>query len=92
MLSKPVKAAATKRIRGRKLQQRNALFLLENPLCTACDSEGRVSPAEEVDHRTPLWAGGSDEWHNLQGLCIDHHKAKTAREAGGRADGGWGGV
>jgi hypothetical protein len=38
----------------------------------------------EVDHKTPLWAGGDNELPNLWLLCIDCHKRKTALEAGQR--------
>lgn len=88
MVSKPVPTATHERMRGRPLQRRNRRFLAEFPLCAACDREGRVSEAQEVDHRTPLWAGGKDEWHNLQGLCIECHAAKTAAEAGERVGAG----
>jgi len=42
----------------------------------------------EVDHKVPLWAGGEDADHNLQVLCIECHRDKTATEAGARAGGG----
>lgn len=46
----------------------------------------RVHPTTnlEVDHRTPLWAGGDNALSNLWLLCIDCHKRKTAAEAGQR--------
>lgn len=36
--------------------------------------------ATEVDHLTPLHQGGRTEMHNLQALCHDHHRQKTARQ------------
>lgn len=42
---------------------------------------GRPTPARHVDHITPKSQGGTDEHDNLQSICIDCHKAKTAEEA-----------
>jgi 5-methylcytosine-specific restriction protein A len=43
--------------------------------------ELRVSQATEVDHITNRAQGGTDEAHNLEGICVPCHKRKTAREA-----------
>jgi hypothetical protein len=37
----------------------------------------RVPPGYQVDHKTPLWAGGSDTPSNMQLLTNEQHKAKT---------------
>jgi len=59
-------------------------------LCRACAKFGHVTPAQEVDHARPLWAGGSDQLGNLQALCGAHHRAKTAaEEATRRAGAAW---
>jgi 5-methylcytosine-specific restriction protein A len=51
-----------------------------------CEAEGRVTVASVVDHRTPLWEGGADDYEtNGQSLCDPHHDAKTAEEAARRA-------
>lgn len=59
-----------------------------------CAAEGCEREGWEVDHVTPLWRVRhlpDDErrpYHgptNLQLLCTQHHKEKTAREAGERA-------
>ncbi|MBD3175775.1 MAG: hypothetical protein GF320_11380 [Armatimonadia bacterium] len=39
----------------------------------------------EIDHKTPLWAGGANHVDNLQVLCVPCHREKTAREAAERA-------
>ena len=53
----------------------------DNHLCQACKLEGRITPAREVDHIIPKAKGGTDEQTNLQSLCVEHHRTKTAAEA-----------
>jgi 5-methylcytosine-specific restriction protein A len=62
-------------------------MLSGQPLCVLCQREGRVAAATELDHRVPLWAGGTDAEANLDPLCSPCHSAKTAREAAERAKG-----
>ena len=59
-------------------------WLRAHPLCCHCEAAGRTTLAEEVDHITPLWKGGPDTSENLQSLCREHHKAKTAEENSAR--------
>jgi len=70
----------------------------DGPHCAGC---GRVVSLDystgmsfELDHITPLWAGGADEDSNRQCLCVwtdaegrkqGCHVAKTAREAAQRS-------
>jgi len=79
------------RLRGRAAVDRRSRYLRLHPLCIRCEAEGRTTTADVVDHRTPLWAGGSDDYDtNGQSLCeARHHQAKTACEATMRAAGGW---
>ncbi|MFJ3316128.1 HNH endonuclease [Herbaspirillum huttiense] len=85
----PVSAGATPRIRGRQwMRMKTDALVASDHWCVACLAEGRQTIAVEVDHKTPLWRGGSNEQSNLQGLCKDHHDEKTAREAAERARGG----
>lgn len=51
-------------------------------LCQPCLQHGRTAVATEVDHITPKAGGGTDDLSNLQAICSDCHKAKTARENG----------
>lgn len=76
---------ATSRLRGRAGAARRAAFLRARPLCVECARAGRAEPATDVDHIVPLHRGGADDWRNLQPLCADHHRVKTAQERGGRA-------
>lgn len=66
----------------RKLRNR---YIAAHPLCEHCLKNGRYVAAQEVDHITPLAAGGTHAEANLQALCKPCHSAKTARE-----DGRWG--
>ena len=56
----------------------------ENALCRECLSNGRLIPATEIDHITPMSKGGDkyDET-NLQPLCKSCHSRKTVKEDGG---------
>jgi 5-methylcytosine-specific restriction endonuclease McrA len=59
-------------------------------LCQQCRLDGKVTLGDAVDHKVPLWAGGSDEDANKWLLCDPCHDAKTALEAAQRASGGLG--
>lgn len=66
---------------GRKWKARAKAWLEEHPLCVTCEVEGRVVPAEAVDHVRPHRGDPGIFWDadNLQGLCLHHHNSKTAR-------------
>lgn len=70
------------RIRGRKLQQIRATHFTLFPLCVMCEAKGKVTIATELDHIKALVNGGTDTHDNRQGLCEEHHKAKTAEDMG----------
>ena len=79
---------STQREAGRPWQRKRERLFRSEPLCRICGALGRVSLATEVDHVVPLAEGGSNDDANLQPICGDCHKAKTAEEirrAGGRA-------
>lgn len=71
-----------KRDRSTAFQRRRALLLRANPLCAHCARSGRVTAATELDHIKPLHQGGTDDDANLQGLCTECHRIKTAAERG----------
>lgn len=81
------------RDRSTRFQRARFRFLSERPLCEYCQAQTppRLSAAEILEHRVPLWAGGSmwdqANWAASCKACAD---AKTAREAGERAAGGGG--
>lgn len=62
-------------------------FLAEHPLCVMCEREGKLTPANVVDHIVPHKGDKVKFWDQLnwQGLCVHHHSLKTAKE-----DGRWG--
>lgn len=68
---------AWKKIRAHHLRQQ--------PLCVTCQAEGKLTPANVVDHIQDhkgdfalFYTPG-----NLQSLCKRHHDIKTASTAGG---------
>lgn len=51
-------------------------FKAEQP-CPATGKARGACPGHQVDHVTPLCAGGFDRPDNLQWLPIEHHRVKT---------------
>ncbi len=53
--------------------------LMAQPLCKACEKQGRVTPARDVDHIEPHRGDLAKFWdtNNLQSLCPSCHGAKT---------------
>jgi 5-methylcytosine-specific restriction enzyme A len=78
--ARKVTDTGTTRIRGSALMKRNKRLFQANPLCVECQSIGVARVVAEWDHVVPLWQGGHDHESNLQGLCIEHHLAKSKRE------------
>lgn len=80
---------AAERKRGSAgVKDRNRIKARDFGMCVLCQERGKVSIGREVDHKVPLWAGGSDEDDNKWLLCTPCHEEKTAREAADRAAGG----
>ena len=73
---------ATKRIRGRKLEQIRLAHFAKHPLCVDCLKKNIYRLATELDHIVPLYKGGEETESNRQGLCEDCHKAKTVLDLG----------
>lgn len=55
-----------------------------NPLCGECAKLGIVRLWTQLDHIQALTNGGEDTEENCQGLCDEHHEAKTALDMGYR--------
>lgn len=75
----------TDRLRGRAAVHRRKRWLEANPLCVQCTKEGRVTAATVPDHIVALVNGGADTEDNLQSLCTECHRLKTAKDLGHRA-------
>ena len=73
------------RLRGRAAVERRRRWLQAHPLCVECEKEGRVTAATVPDHILALVNGGEDAESNLQSLCEECHRIKTARDLGHRA-------
>lgn len=83
------KPKSTPRTRGSVWMQTRARILeRDGGLCQCDRCLGRGLPADQVDHRVPLWEGGADDDGNLQAIHSDCHKRKTKDEAARRAAAG----
>jgi len=71
----------------KRWQKIRARVLLNDPICRdpfgIHAGRGDIVPADEVDHITPLAAGGTHDLANLQPLCKSCHSRKTAVESSG---------
>jgi 5-methylcytosine-specific restriction endonuclease McrA len=66
------------------VKDRSRIKERDNGLCQSCKEQGRVSLGVEVDHKIPLFAGGSDDDENKWLLCVPCHVAKTKRDGSRR--------
>jgi len=62
---------------GRAWRRIRARYIQAHPLCEQCQSEGRLTPAEEVHHIRPLTDGGTHDNRNLMALCKSCHSRIT---------------
>jgi 5-methylcytosine-specific restriction protein A len=53
-------------------------------LCQPCLRTGRVTAAQEVNHKVPKAQGGTDNDDNLEAICTPCHKDETTRQQGKR--------
>ena len=74
------KPIATQRVTGRRLQAMRESLFRRQPLCVECEQLGLVVLARQRDHVVPLAEGGRDDDDNVQGLCVEHHEAKSLAE------------
>nr|WP_136252865.1 HNH endonuclease [Ningiella ruwaisensis] len=52
----------------------------DNHLCQICLKKGKAVTGNQCDHIIPKSRGGTDSLSNLQILCVDCHRKKTAKE------------
>lgn len=72
---------STERARGRRGVQQRQRRLSAEPICRHCIEQGRITLATVPDHIVPLSRGGTDQDGNIQCLCIECHRIKSAGEA-----------
>lgn len=73
---------ATKKQYNRTWKRIRDRYIAAHPLCEQCKQHGRLTPASEVHHITPLSKGGDNDASNLMALCTPCHSEITAREGG----------
>lgn len=66
---------------GRRRQETRDRIARLRPWCPYCEEAGRLQLGVILDHRVPIADGGGDEDENLQMICHDHNREKTARES-----------
>jgi 5-methylcytosine-specific restriction endonuclease McrA len=71
---------ARKRGQAGKITAADVLSL--ERICRTCGKQDEL----QIDHITPAMHGGLNVGSNLQMLCVDCHKAKTAKERSMRVD------
>jgi len=85
--------SSTKRMTGRKLQDRRLRVWSANPHCAYCGSLTLYPHGFELDHKVSLFNGGEDVDANTQVLCVSRdahgrkvgcHDAKTRQDMGYR--------
>lgn len=64
---------------GRPWRRIRARILLRDKY--TCQQCGHIGDDLEVDHKVNVAQGGTDHDENLQALCVQCHKAKTASES-----------
>ncbi len=62
-------------------RRRKRILARDDGLCQPCLGRDLITMATQVDHIVQKASGGSEEDENLQSICGDCHKAKTARES-----------
>ena len=75
------KGTAAQRGYGWQWAKLRKAMLAQEPLCRSCREQGMVTVATDLDHITPKAEGGTDDPGNLQALCGDCHRDKTAHES-----------
>ena len=76
------RGSSTARGYGYRWQRYRAWFLAQHPLCAACERDGTITLANEVDHVTPHRGNPDLFWdsRNHQALCKPCHSRKSATE------------
>lgn len=65
--------------RSRKMRRQKGVLSRNAPKLIKC-ARCQMTTGLHLDHITPLFKGGDNSAANLQWLCADHHREKTALE------------
>ena len=70
---------------GARWQHYRKDYLARNPLCVACLTRNRITPATQIDHIRPraIWPELFWQSFNHQAICTRCHERKTAAERDG---------
>lgn len=79
------RGSSTRRGYDKRWRRVRAAHLVDHPHCTDCGAK-----ATEVDHVTPLSAGGTHDPWNLRSYCHGCHSRRTGRDQPGGARRGQG--
>ena len=60
---------------------REEVLARDDYVCQECARQGRLTPANEVDHIVNIASGGTDSMANLEAICTPCHKIKTQNES-----------
>lgn len=60
---------------------REIILLRDCALCQVCQAQGKITPANIVDHITAKAEGGTDDHDNLRAICKPCHDSKTGGDA-----------
>lgn len=69
---------------GRAWRRIRERYFSSHPFCEKCFAEGRMIPAEEVHHITPVSRGGTHDEGNLMSLCRSCHEKIHHNKMGDR--------
>ena len=63
----------TKKRYGRAWEKIRKLYVQTHPFCEECYKSGVLVPLEHVHHTKPLSEGGTNDFDNLESLCLACH-------------------
>lgn len=71
-----VRSVRAQKVTSQFKVNRSRVLRLTQSRCAFCGAATKI-----VDHRLPVSLGGDDSLANLQPLCEEHHREKTAQES-----------
>ena len=65
---------------GRAWKKIKTAFLTANPLCVICKASGKLTPAAVAHHKIKIAEGGTNDWSNMEALCLECHSRLHAKD------------